>query len=52
MSAIVDIVGSCAALESLGIDRIVCSPIPTGRGSVRSAHGMLPNPAPAVAAMG
>ena len=48
LDAIVDIVGSCAALESLGIDRIVCSAITVGQGSVRAAHGELPNPAPAV----
>ncbi len=48
VDAIVDIVGVCAALEVLGIDRIVCSPITVGQGTVRAAHGELPNPAPAV----
>jgi pyridinium-3,5-bisthiocarboxylic acid mononucleotide nickel chelatase len=48
LDAIIDIVGSCAAMESLGIDEIVCSPIAVGRGTVRAAHGELPNPAPAV----
>jgi uncharacterized protein (TIGR00299 family) protein len=48
IDAIVDVVGSCAALESLGIDRIVCSPITVGQGRIRAAHGELPNPAPAV----
>lgn len=48
VDAIVDIVGTCAALEVLGIDRIVCSPIAVGRGTVHAAHGELPNPAPAV----
>lgn len=51
VDAIVDIVGSCAALEVLGIDRIVCSPITVGQGTVRAAHGELPNPAPAVMAL-
>ncbi|MFM8848721.1 MAG: nickel pincer cofactor biosynthesis protein LarC [Actinomycetota bacterium] len=49
--AIVDIVGACAALESLGLDRIVAGPIAMGHGSVESAHGTLPNPAPAVLAL-
>ena len=48
VDAIVDVVGSCAALEDLGIDRIVCSAITVGQGHVHAAHGDLPNPAPAV----
>ena len=48
VDAIVDVVGACAALEVLGIDRIVCSPITVGQGRVHAAHGELPNPAPAV----
>jgi uncharacterized protein (TIGR00299 family) protein len=47
--AIVDIVGACAAAEHLGLQRITCSAIPTGHGSVECAHGVLPVPAPATA---
>jgi hypothetical protein len=45
--AIGDIVGVCAALEALGVDRVTASPLPLGAGSVASAHGRLPLPAPA-----
>jgi uncharacterized protein (TIGR00299 family) protein len=48
VDAIIDIVGTCAALEVLGIDRVVCSPITVGQGTVRAAHGDIPNPSPAV----
>jgi hypothetical protein len=45
--AVVDIVGTAAALEVLGVDDVTASAVATGTGMVRSAHGMLPNPAPA-----
>ncbi len=47
VDAIVDIVGTAAALYLLGINSIYCSPLPAGRGEVHSAHGKLPLPAPA-----
>ncbi len=48
VDAIVDVVGTCAALEVLGIDEVYASAVATGTGMIRSAHGALPNPAPAV----
>jgi len=48
LDAIVDIVGTCAALEVLEVAEVYSSPVATGTGMVRSAHGLLPNPAPAV----
>ncbi|MDP4937471.1 MAG: LarC family nickel insertion protein, partial [Ilumatobacteraceae bacterium] len=51
VDAIVDIVGVCAALEVLKIERIFCSNIAVGHGHINSAHGTLPNPAPAVTAL-
>jgi uncharacterized protein (TIGR00299 family) protein len=48
LDAVVDIVGTCAALEVLGVDELYASAVATGTGMVRTAHGMLPNPAPAV----
>jgi uncharacterized protein (TIGR00299 family) protein len=46
--AIVDIVGTCLGLDWLKIDMLYCSALPTGGGTVRAAHGLLPVPAPAV----
>ena len=51
IDAIVDIVGTCAALEILGVDSLCASPLAQGIGMIRAEHGMLPNPAPAVVAL-
>jgi pyridinium-3,5-bisthiocarboxylic acid mononucleotide nickel chelatase len=49
IDAVVDIVGVCAAVELLQVDGLVSGPVPLGSGTVRTAHGLLPVPAPAVA---
>ena len=49
MDAVADIVGVCVLLEQINPDRIVVSPLATGFGQVRCAHGILPVPAPATA---
>ena len=51
VDAIVDVVGACLALDQLAVDEIVCSSLPMGSGTVDCAHGTMPLPAPAVAAM-
>ena len=47
LDAIADICGVVLALEDLGVDEVVCSPLPLGGGMTQSAHGLLPLPAPA-----
>lgn len=49
VDTIIDIVGSCLALENLGIEKIYVSEIKTGYGFVQCAHGLMPVPAPASA---
>ena len=48
MDAIIDIVGTCAALHLLNITEIYAGAIPMGHGSIECAHGIIPLPAPAV----
>jgi uncharacterized protein (TIGR00299 family) protein len=49
--AIIDIVGTCLALELLGVDEIRSSPVAQGTGMVSTSHGALPVPVPAVVAL-
>ena len=48
LDAIIDVVGTCLALEYLGVDHVHSSAVALGTGTIRAAHGPLPNPAPAV----
>ncbi len=47
VDALVDVVGAVAGLELLGVQEVFASPLPTGKGTVKTAHGLLPVPAPA-----
>jgi uncharacterized protein (TIGR00299 family) protein len=48
VDSIVDIAGSALALTMLGVDRVFASAVPTGMGMMRTEHGAMPIPAPAV----
>ncbi|MBC1260097.1 LarC family nickel insertion protein [Synechococcus sp. BSF8S] len=48
LDALVDVVGVCAGLLHFEVDRLICGSPPAGHGSVDTAHGRLPLPAPAV----
>lgn len=47
--AIYDICAASLALISLKIDKVICRPVAVGAGTVKTAHGILPVPAPATA---
>jgi uncharacterized protein (TIGR00299 family) protein len=47
LDSIIDIVGAVFALEWVGAERVVCSPLNVGGGMLQSAHGLFPVPAPA-----
>jgi uncharacterized protein (TIGR00299 family) protein len=51
VDAIGEVCGVALAVHDLGIERVVCSPLPVGRGLVDAAHGRLPLPAPATLAL-
>jgi uncharacterized protein (TIGR00299 family) protein len=47
LDSIIDIVGAAFAMEWVGADRVLASPLNVGGGTVNSAHGVFPVPAPA-----
>ncbi len=49
VDAVIDIVGAVLALDLLGVDKVICSPVPVGSGTVKCDHGIMPVPAPATA---
>ncbi|MFO8090787.1 MAG: nickel pincer cofactor biosynthesis protein LarC [Desulfatiglandaceae bacterium] len=51
VDSIIDIVGGVYGVEALGINELHVSALPLGSGFVESAHGFIPLPAPATAAL-
>ncbi|HLA85232.1 MAG TPA: nickel pincer cofactor biosynthesis protein LarC [Thermoguttaceae bacterium] len=49
VDTIADVVGAVLGFDLLGVERIVVSPIPTGSGRIKMAHGLVSVPAPATA---
>ena len=51
LDCLVDVVGTCVALELLGIDTIISGPVSVGTGVIPCAHGKMPEPAPGTMAI-
>lgn len=51
LDTLIDVVGSVVALDTLGVERVYSSPLPTGSGVINTEHGLLPVPTPATAVL-
>jgi hypothetical protein len=47
VDSILDIVGAAIGLNRLGVEQVLCSPLPLGLGNIQTDHGVYPLPAPA-----
>ena len=51
VDTLVDVVCTVIGMDALGIERLYCSPLPSGSGVIQTSHGALPVPAPATSAL-
>lgn len=51
MDAVADVLGVCLLMNEVKPEKVIASPVCTGFGQVRCAHGIMPVPAPATAAI-
>ncbi|MBL8823801.1 MAG: nickel pincer cofactor biosynthesis protein LarC [Planctomycetia bacterium] len=51
LDSIADIVGSAIGLDYLQLDHVTARSVPTGHGTVKAAHGLMPIPTPATATL-
>ena len=49
MDAIADVTAVCMLMKELAPEQVIASPVATGYGAVKCAHGIMPVPAPATA---
>jgi hypothetical protein len=49
LDSLADIIGSAIGIDLLNVERITSRPVPTGCGTVKAAHGLMPIPTPGTA---
>ncbi len=49
IDTVIDVISVAGAMAHLNIEKVLCGPIPQGKGFITTAHGIMPNPAPATA---
>ncbi|OPY73046.1 MAG: hypothetical protein A4E62_00660 [Syntrophorhabdus sp. PtaU1.Bin002] len=47
VDTLIDLLSVARGMHYFGIEKVYCGPIPMGRGTIRTSHGVLPNPPPA-----
>jgi uncharacterized protein (TIGR00299 family) protein len=51
LDTIADVVGVLLGFDLLGVPEVIVSPVPLGRGTLKTLHGQMPLPAPATLAL-
>jgi pyridinium-3,5-bisthiocarboxylic acid mononucleotide nickel chelatase len=46
VDTIIDLLCVAKGMHYFGIDKVYCGPVPCGRGTIKTAHGIIPNPPP------
>jgi len=46
IDTLIDLLGTATGMRYFGIDRVFCGPVPHGRGTIKTSHGIIPNPPP------
>jgi uncharacterized protein (TIGR00299 family) protein len=46
VDTIIDLLCVAKGMDYFQIDRVYCGPVPCGRGTIKTAHGIIPNPPP------
>ncbi|MBP8625528.1 MAG: nickel pincer cofactor biosynthesis protein LarC [Syntrophorhabdales bacterium] len=46
IDTLIDLIGVAEGINFFGIESVFCGPVPCGAGTIRTSHGIIPNPPP------